>query len=499
MALTRVSAMLGTPGYMAPEQFGGSVDGRTDLFALGCILYEMTTGRPPFAVDSPLGLMANLALVQPTPPQALNPAVPPLLSALVLQLLAREKDGRPRSAEIVAERLRALEEGERPRTDVPPTLPSVDKPHEAAPTPVPDGRPWRDRLLLLVLGLLVTIAVVPVVLLMRSLPFRSQPSAPVDQEMARNEPNEDRTQDAEEKTSKGPPSERMPSKPPPPERKGPPPEPMPAKGPPTERMEVKGPPPQPKGPPSEPMLAKGPPAERMTAKDGDLVNAIGMRLKHIPAGSFVMGSSAGDREEQPAHVVRLSQGFRLGECPVTQRQWKAIMGADNNPSHFQGDELPVENVTWEEAQEFCRRLSELPGEKEAGRVYALPTEAQWEYACRAGTTTRFSFGDDAAQLGAYAWFEDNSGDRTHPVGTKKPNAWGLYDMHGNVSQWCADRFGTYPERTLTDPTGPPIGLHRVCRGGSWISSAYKCRASVRNAVGPEKRSEQIGFRVVLLP
>jgi formylglycine-generating enzyme required for sulfatase activity len=173
------------------------------------------------------------------------------------------------------------------------------------------------------------------------------------------------------------------------------------------------------------------------------------------------------------------------------------MGADSNPSRFKGDALPVESVTWEEAEEFCRRLSELPQEKAAGRVYALPTEAQWEYACRAGTKTAYSFGDDEAMLGEYAWFNGNAG--THPVRNKKPNAWGLYDMQGNVCQWCADRFGSYPDRTLTDPTGPTEGHCRVCRGGSWISSAARCRASVRNPIGPWERSEQIGFRVALLP
>jgi formylglycine-generating enzyme required for sulfatase activity len=249
------------------------------------------------------------------------------------------------------------------------------------------------------------------------------------------------------------------------------------------------------------MRAKGPPAEAMTAKDCDIVNSIGMRLKYIPSGTFMLGSPDTDKEsyanERPAHEVRISTPFYLGDCPVTQRQWKMVMGADNNPSYYKGDDLPVENVSWEEAKEFCRRLSELPEEKAAGRVYGLPTEAQWEYACRAGTRGLYFFGDDPGRLGKYAWFEGNSKDTTHPVGSRDPNPWGLYDMHGNVCQWCEDWFDSYRSRPVTDPVGGLDGFRRVYRGGAWNSSAWRCRDAARASEAPKVGSPTIGFRVAL--
>jgi formylglycine-generating enzyme required for sulfatase activity len=186
----------------------------------------------------------------------------------------------------------------------------------------------------------------------------------------------------------------------------------------------------------------------------EITNSIGMKLVLIPKGTFTMGSpenEAGRIEDEGEHQVTISRDYYLGVYEVTQEQYEQVMGT--NPSYFQGDHVaerdpktgvvkeidssnhPVEQVSWEDAVEFCERLSELPEEKAAGRVYRLPTEAEWEYACRAGTNTKYSFGDDEGQLGDYAWFEANSGG-THPVGQKQPNAWGLYDTHGNVFEWC---------------------------------------------------------------
>lgn len=186
-------------------------------------------------------------------------------------------------------------------------------------------------------------------------------------------------------------------------------------------------------------------------------NSIGMKFKLIPAGTFTMG------DDNDAPEVTLSKSFSLGIHEVTQSQYERVMG--NNPSGFKGANNPVEQVSWEDAVEFCRKLSELPAEKAAGRVYRLPTEAEWEYACRAGTTTKYSFGDDDSELGNYAWFKGNSGNTSHPVGGKKPNAWGLYDMHGNVWEWCQDWYGDYPSGTVTDPMGATSGSYRVNRGG----------------------------------
>jgi formylglycine-generating enzyme required for sulfatase activity len=150
----------------------------------------------------------------------------------------------------------------------------------------------------------------------------------------------------------------------------------------------------------------------------------------------------------------------------------------------------------ETAIEFCRRLSELPEEKAAGHTYRLPTEAEWEYACRAGTTTKYSFGDSDSELGDYAWCGINRGRATHPVGGKKPNAWGLYDMHGNVGEWCQDWVKSYPSGSVTDPTGPSSGKYRVVRGGSWVAVSKICRSAFRNGYGFDQLDIILGFRVV---
>ena len=159
----------------------------------------------------------------------------------------------------------------------------------------------------------------------------------------------------------------------------------------------------------------------------------------------------------------------------------------------------MEQVSWTDAIEFCLKLSALPEERTAGRFYQLPTEAQWEYACRAGTTTEYSFGDDESKLGDYAWYKSNSGSKTHPVGQKKPNAWGLYDMHGNVWEWCQDWHGDYAGRAVTNPSGANLGSSRVFRGGSWFGPAGLCRSAGRYWINPLGRYNHFGFRVSLSP
>ena len=220
-------------------------------------------------------------------------------------------------------------------------------------------------------------------------------------------------------------------------------------------------------------------------------NAIGMKFKLLPAGTFTMGE--GDK----AHGVTLTKPFQIGIHEVTQAQFKQVMGS--NPSKSKGAASPVELVSWDDAVEFCRRLSDLPTEKAAGRVYRLPTEAQWEYACRAGTTTKYSFGDDNSWLGHYAWTPQNAGDQTHLVGSKQPNPWGLYDMHGNVWEWCQDRHGDYPSGSQTDPTGATFGSERVIRGGSWDAPTAYYRSAFRYGFNPAYHNYSIGFRVCLDP
>jgi formylglycine-generating enzyme required for sulfatase activity/tRNA A-37 threonylcarbamoyl transferase component Bud32 len=231
------------------------------------------------------------------------------------------------------------------------------------------------------------------------------------------------------------------------------------------------------------------PAEALL-KLAPLKNSIGLKLKLLPAGTFTMCDGDGT-----PHQVTLTRPFYLGVYEVTQEQYERVTGQD--PSNFKGARNPVEEVSLEDAAEFCRKLSALPEEKAAGRVYRLPTEAEWEYACRAGSTTRYSFGDNDSKLGDHAWFYENSGSKTHPVGEKQPNVWGLYDMHGNVWEWCSDWYGDYPKGAVSDPVGPSKGSSRVFRGGSWDYVAAFCRSANRNWSLPSYRFSNGGFRVAL--
>ncbi len=205
-----------------------------------------------------------------------------------------------------------------------------------------------------------------------------------------------------------------------------------------------------------------------------LTNSIGTKLKLIPAGTFMMGSNEKDYEK-PIHQVTITKPFYLGVYQVTQKEWQAVMG--NNPSKFKGRNRPVEQVSWDDCQEFCRKLSQ-----KEGVTYRLPTEAEWEYACRAGTKKRYYWGNDFN--GDYAWWHDNSGGQTHDVGTRKPNAWGLHDMIGNVWEWCNDWCeGDYYQycvdnNIVDDPQGPDTGSYRVLRGGSWNNNPNNlCKVS----------------------
>jgi hypothetical protein len=213
------------------------------------------------------------------------------------------------------------------------------------------------------------------------------------------------------------------------------------------------------------ILSKLPPEEMdgysVLTPSAPFKNSVGMSFKLLPYGP--------------------DGAFSIGVYEVTQQQYEAVMGS--NPSRFKGANNPVEQVSWDDAVAYCARLSSLPAEVAAGRVYRLPTEAEWEYACRAGTTTEYSFGDNEQDLGKYAWFETNSGGTTHAVGKKRPNGWGLYDMHGNVFEWCSDADGSY----------------RVYRGGSWILSARYCRSAYRNGNVPSHRLNYLGFRLALSP
>jgi formylglycine-generating enzyme required for sulfatase activity len=248
------------------------------------------------------------------------------------------------------------------------------------------------------------------------------------------------------------------------------------------------------------------------AADKTFTNGIGMEFMPIPAGEFWMGcyerkhrfwKSKGEHvclnDEEPRHRVVITRPFFLGKYEVTQREWERVMGKGNNPSEFKGDERPVDNVSWNDVQEFIRKLNA----NEGGRIeYRLPTEAEWEYAARAGTETRYSFGDGAGKLGDYAWFEENSDGQTHPVGQKQPNPWGLYDMHGNVAEWVQDRHGHdyYQGSALQDPRGPSSGSSfRVVRGGSRFDGTWYLWSSRRRGCLPEGSFHTSGFRLAFSP
>jgi formylglycine-generating enzyme required for sulfatase activity len=236
----------------------------------------------------------------------------------------------------------------------------------------------------------------------------------------------------------------------------------------------------------------------------DLGRSVTMDLVLIPPGEFQMGSALPAAElakklggdpgryagECRRHPVRITRPFYLGKCEVTQAQWRAVMG--NDPSQFKGDDLPVESASWKDCQEFCEKLS-----KRVHRAIRLPTEAEWEYACRAGTDTVFFFGDSPDRLGEYAWHRYNSNQRTNPVGTRRPNPWGLYDILGNVWEWCSDWNSPYRDDLQIDPTGPSNGQKRLFRGGSWYDRDVYCRPTERSAGHNEDvRNPSIGLRVV---
>jgi formylglycine-generating enzyme len=228
-----------------------------------------------------------------------------------------------------------------------------------------------------------------------------------------------------------------------------------------------------------------------------VTNSIGMELIEIPAGTFTMGDRAGV-------AVTLTQGFSLGKTEVTWDECQQVMG-----KVFQGQKYDVASkdfsaseITWDEAIEFCEKLTAIErkaGKLKAGEEYRLPTEAEWEYACRAGTETAYSFGDDESKLGEYAWFAGNAFDAgekyAHKVGKKKPNPWGLYDMHGNVWEWCSDWYDTNLSGGV-DPVGPEGGSLRVLRGGGWWCNPSFCRSANRNYFVPSSRNDGgLGFRV----
>ncbi|MBO4544424.1 MAG: formylglycine-generating enzyme family protein, partial [Verrucomicrobia bacterium] len=261
-------------------------------------------------------------------------------------------------------------------------------------------------------------------------------------------------------------------------------------------------------PPDDPpvVVVDPTPGQNITIPLSDTVN---LELIWVEPSTFVMGSpedELGRWSDETQHEVTLTYGYWLGKYELTQAQYEAVKGS--NPSYFKGADLPVECITFYGAQSFCEKLTEI--ERAAGRlsekyVYTIPSEAQWEYACRAGTTTALNSGKnlsdkkECSEMNEVGWYKSNSDSTTHPVGQKKPNAWGFYDMHGNVYEWCWDTYGAYPTSPVTDPMGASWGSCTVIRGGSCMDTSDGCRSAYRNYTYEYNGYNNLGLRVALVP
>ena len=224
---------------------------------------------------------------------------------------------------------------------------------------------------------------------------------------------------------------------------------------------------------------------------------VSFKMMPVEAGTFTMGATDEqenpDEDEKPAHLVTLTEDYYIGETEVTQELWEAVMGS--NPSSSKGKTLPVEQVAWVDCQQFINKLNEL-----TGKTFRLPTEAEWEYAARGGNKSKGYQYSGSNNIDAVAWYEENSrGGKFHPVKTKKANELGIYDMSGNVYEWCQDRFDRYSSSSQTNPTGPAAGSERVFRGGGWGSQTKYCRLSFRNYQSPGTIRDDLGLRLVLVP
>ena len=475
---------------MPPEMASGDmVDSRADLYSLGATFYHLLSGRPPFESSSFAVLIAKHISEEPQPLSKVAPHVDPRLCVITDRLLRKDPAARYRSAEDLLDALEVLGElrsSVRATEGAPeaasaeastPTLAPAPPPRRLALPPArSSGRRPRSGALTWVAaaGIAVVLIALGVGSWMRTR-FRAPTGSAVEQ-----------------------PRDAVPAK-------------LPGKAPPTRAASwrVYGEWPfdaaEAKRRQEEAARVLGVTVER----DLDLGNGVKMTLVLIPAGEFLMGSPSTTSPEQlqrayggrlewsqrefPQHRVTISRPFWLGKTEVTQTQWEAVMG--NNPSKFKGTpQNPVEQVSWQDCQAFMQKLS-----AKFWKTFRLPTEAEWEYACRAGTATQLYCGDSQAALKQHAWFGGNSGGTTHPVGEARPNGWGLHDMYGNVWEWCDDWFGTYGEAPQVDPKGPGAGGARVIRGGCCNYGPWDCRSAYRLMTFPADRRYTLGCRVRVAP
>ncbi len=410
---TETGMVMGTPRYMSPEQArGGKMDARTDIFSLGVMIYEMVTGRAPFAGATTSEVIAAILRDDPPPLTRHAPEAQRELEKIVSRALRKDREGRYQTAEELLNDLNLIKQ-KMQRVGS-----SNSKAHDNSLNAHPRPSSYSIRNLVA-----LTVSLLAVIVALISSQVRWI----------------------------------------------------------TERLE------------GEHYIATPSPAQgvksfpRLTEA---LSRGVTLEMALLPGGEYEMGSNVGEGEddESPRHKVKVDP-FAIGVYEITQAQWKAVMGSDDNPSHFTGnDNLPVDNVSWALAQDFIKALQRKTGQQD----YRLPTEKEWEYAARAGSTGKWGFDDGKGGLSDYAWYSRNAASSTQPVGTKAPNKWGLFDMHGNVMELCQDWYDE--EAYKPERRNPPQRKYHVVRGGCIVCAESECRVSFRDydESGPGKH---IGFRV----
>jgi eukaryotic-like serine/threonine-protein kinase len=504
--ITRTGEVAGTPQYMSPEQAQGrSVDARSDLFSLGSVLFAMAAGRSPFRAESAVAVLRRVCDESPLPIREINPEIPPWLASIIERLLAKDPAERYQSAAAVAELL-----GQHlARVQQPLLAPQAAEPLPALPNSRAVGaRFWRRAgvVLLIVAGFFAVAEATHFTSFTRSfVPIASERASAAPEVLAAVAPLGNR------RTTKL----------------------WPADAP----------------PPAKTPFDKDQAVDHQQAWASylsvpvEFTNSVGMKLRLIPPGEFAMGSPPAEvaealqigedplyrdsvNSEAPQHQVKLSEPWFFGVHEVTQSQYEAVSG--ENPANFspQGGgqyevtdldtrRFPVEMISWNQAVQFCNALSRREGLPEKyvwkgetctpgdGAGYQLPTEAQWEFACRAGTTTRYWFGATGERLSNYGWHKGNAEERTHTIGQLSPNPFGLYDVNGNVSEWCQDGwqlayYAQFKQQTAVDPAGPSSEFFfRVLRGGSFRYQLLNNRSARRNLGGPNFIVDFVGLRVAL--